>query len=402
VKRKTISRYLISEVLPPFFLGLFAFTIILLIARILKLIELVITRGVPLLQIGKLFSLILPTFLELTVPMSFLLAILLGFGRLSNDQELLAMKAGGISPAQIYWPIFLLAVVVAIITLFLTLFARPAANAALKKELYNVAKSRVGTALKEKVFNDDFPRILIYVEEIKPPGNTAQGILIVDRRDKLKEDIILGKVALITTDDTTNTLGLRLFDGSIYERESNRSGFSQTRFNIYDFKFDLDEIVGPVRQKEAGPKELPLGDLMDAIDGKNRLGVKAIAERMELHQRIAFGFVPLVFSLLGVALALLPRTSRANRSWGLMLCLFWLMIYYVLLSLGKGLGEKSMLHPIPATWLPNIVVGAIAALFFRKAMRESPLLIASTIERTAARAMEYFNRLRKPEKTHSV
>jgi lipopolysaccharide export system permease protein len=402
VKRKTISRYLISEVLPPFFFGLFAFTLILLIARILKLIELVITRGVPLLQIGKLFSLILPTFLELTVPMSFLLAILLGFGRLSNDQELLAMKAGGISPAQIYWPIFLLAVVVAIITLFLTLFARPAANAALKQELYNVAKSRVGTALKEKVFNDDFPRILIYVEEIKPPGNTAQGILIVDRRDKLREDIILGKVALITTDDTTNTLGLRLFDGSVYERESNRSGFSQTRFNIYDFKFDLDEIVGPVRQKETGPKELPLVDLMNAIDQKDKLGVKAITERMELHQRIAFGFVPLVFSLLGVALALLPRTSRANRSWGLMLCLFWLMFYYVLLSLGKGLGEKSMLHPIPATWLPNIVVGAIAALFFRKAMRESPLLIASTIERTAARAMEYINRRRKQGKAHSV
>jgi lipopolysaccharide export system permease protein len=402
VKRKTISRYLISEVLPPFFLGLFAFTIILLIARILKLIELVITRGVPLLQIGKLFSLILPTFLELTVPMSFLLAILLGFGRLSNDQELLAMKAGGISPAQIYWPIFLLAVVVAIITLFLTLFARPAANAALKKELYNVAKSRVGTALKEKVFNDDFPRILIYVEEIKPPGNTAQGILIVDRRDKIREDIILGKVALITTDDTTNTLGLRLFDGSIYERESNRSGFSQTRFNIYDFKFDLDELVGPVRQKETGPKELPLVDLMDAIDTKNKLGVKPIAERMELHQRIAFGFVPLVFSLLGVGLSLLPRTSRANRSWGLMLCLFWLMIYYVLLSLGKGLGEKSLLHPIPATWLPNIVVGAIATLFFRKAMRESPLLIASTVERTAARAMEYFNRLRRQRKAHRI
>jgi len=78
------------------------------------------------------------------------------------------------------------------------------------------------------------------------------------------------------------------------------------------------------------------------------------------------------------------------------------MFYYVLLSLGKGLGEKSMLHPIPATWLPNIVVGAIAALFFRKAMRESPLLIASTIERTAARAMEYINRRRKQGKAHSV
>ena len=80
MKRIRLFRYLISEVLPPFFLGLLAFTIILLIARILKLIELVVTRGVPLLQISKLFALILPTFLEMTVPMAFLLAILLGMG----------------------------------------------------------------------------------------------------------------------------------------------------------------------------------------------------------------------------------------------------------------------------------------------------------------------------------
>ena len=177
---KTLTRYLISEILPPFFFGLMAFTFILLIGRILKLIELVITRGVPLVQTAKLFSLILPTFLELTVPMAFLLAILLGLGRLSSDQELLAMKASGISPTQILWPLSSVAMMIAIITLLLTMFARPAANSAIKKELYNIAKSRVGTALKEKVFNDDFPNILIYVEEIIPPGSTAQGVLIVD------------------------------------------------------------------------------------------------------------------------------------------------------------------------------------------------------------------------------
>ncbi len=131
-------------------------------------------------------------------------------------------------------------------------------------ELYNIAKSRVGTALKEKVFNDDFPKILIYVEEVVPPGNTAQGVLIVDKRDKTREDIILGKVARITTDEETNTLGLRLFDGSIYERESNRPGFSQTRFNIYDFKLDLDDLIGPVRQRQSGPKEMALSELLNA------------------------------------------------------------------------------------------------------------------------------------------
>jgi lipopolysaccharide export system permease protein len=392
VKRITLFRYLISEVLPPFFLGLLAFTIILLIARILKLIELVVTRGVPLLQISKLFALILPTFLEMTVPMAFLLAILLGMGRLSNDQELLAMKASGISPTQILWPIATVAAVIALITIFLTLVARPAANSALKRELYSIAKSRVGTALKEKVFNDDFPKILIYVEELKPPGNTAQGILIVDKRDKVREDIILGKVALITTDEDTNTLGLRLFDGSIYEREKNRPGFSKTRFNIYDFKFDLDELVGPVRQKDAGPKELVLSDLLTAIDQKAKQGLKNVAERMELHQRISFGFVPLVFCLLGVSLTLLPRSSRANRSWGFMVCVFWLVTYYALLSLGKALGDKGLLPPVAALWLPNVAVGAISIHFFQKARHETPL--------TAPRFLEHgvdsvFDRIRK-------
>lgn len=366
-----------------------AFTLILLIARILKLIELVVTRGVPFLQIVKLFSLILPTFLELTVPMSFLLAILLGLGRLSNDQELLAMKASGVSPSQILWPISVVAMVIALLTLSLTLFARPAANFALKKELYNIAKTRVGTALKEKVFNDDFPQILIYVEELKPPGNTAQGVLIVDKRDKVREDIILGKVAIISTDEETNTLGLKLFDGSIYGREKNRPGFSETRFSIYDFKFDLDELVGPVRQKEAGPKELPLDDLLKTIELKQSQGTKVIAERMELHQRIAFGFVPLVFGLLGVSLALLPRHSRASRSSGFMLCLFWLMSYYALLSLGKALGDKNILHPLPALWFPNMVVGAMSIHFFRKALKESPLVLPTMVQDGFVRAYQY-------------
>ena len=380
MKRRTLARYLISEILPPFFFGLLAFTFVLLIARILKLIELVVTRGVPLLQIAKLLSLILPTFLELTVPMAFLLAILLGLGRLSHDQEILALKASGVSPLRILWPIAHLALIIAAITLLLTMVARPAANQALKKELYNIAKSRIGTALKEKVFNDDFPKILIYVEEIIPPGNTAQGVLIVDKRDPQRDDIILGKVAIISTDEQTNTLGLRLFDGSIYEREKKRPGFSQTRFNIYDFKLDLDDLVGPVKKKDSGPKEVSLNHLIATIHQKEDSGVKAIPERMELQQRFSFAFVPLIFCLLGVSLILLPHSARAGRSWGFLLCLFWLLAYYGLLSLGRALGDKGLLHPVPALWLPNLVVGGIAVHLFTKALRESPLQLLTKLD----------------------
>ena len=380
MKRRTLTRYLLSEILPPFLLGLLTFTFILLIARILKLVELIVTRGIPLTQVGRLLALILPTFLELTLPMAFLLAILLGLGRLSGDQELLGLKSSGVSPVQILLPLTFLAASVALITLLLTTWVRPTAQVALKNELYDIAKTRIGTALREKVFNDDFPNILIYVEEIIPPGNVAQGILIIDKRETAKDNIILGKVGLINTEEQTHTLSLRLFDGSIYERDRTRSGFSQTNFHIYDFKLDLDEFIAPAKMKDAGPKEMSLSRLLKTIEDKQAAGIIARPELMEFHQRIAFSFAPIVFCLLGVSLSLLPRTSRANRSWGVALCIVWLVIYYALLSLGKAFGERGALHPFVAMWFPNIIVGVISIHLFRKALYESPLLLQTKFD----------------------
>ena len=361
-------------------LGLLTFTFILLIARILKLVELIVTRGIPLTQVGRLLVLILPTFLELTLPMAFLLAILLGLGRLSGDQELLALKSSGVSPVQILLPLIFVAASVAIITFLLTTWVRPAAQVALKDELYNIAKTRVATALREKVFNDDFPNILIYVEEIIPPGNVGQGILIIDKRETARDNIIVGKVGLINTEEQTHTLSLRLFDGSIYERDRTRSDFSQTNFNIYDFKLDLDEFIGPAKMKDAGPKEMSLNRLLKTIEEKQTAGINARPELMEFHQRIAFSFAPIVFCLLGVSLSLLPRTSRANRSWGVALCVVWLVVYYALLSLGKALGERGAFHPFVALWFPNIIIGVISLHLFRKALYESPLLLQTRFD----------------------
>lgn len=378
--KRTLTAYIVSEILPPFLLGLAAFTLMLLIARILRLVELVVTRGVPFLQIAKLFALILPTFLEMTVPMALLLGIFLGLGRLSGDHELLALKASGISAVQILLPIGTIALFISLITLLLTTLVRPAANLALKKELYNIAKSRVGTALREKVFNDDFPKILIYVEEVVPPGDTSQGVLIVDRRDPTKEDIIFGKVALILSDEDSKTINLKLFDGAVYEREKKRPNFSQTRFNTYDFQLDLEEAFSPIRKKERGPKEMSLRRLGKAILVKEAQGLRPTAELIELHQRFSFAFAPLVLSLLGVSLVMVPTRSRASRSWGFALCLACLLVYYSLLSMGKALGEKDLLPPLLALWLPNLVVGLIAIGLFKKALQESPLLIQTKLE----------------------
>ena len=373
--RRILSIYVISEILPPFLFGLLAFTFILFTARILKLVELVVTRGVPFLQIGKLFVLILPTFLEMAVPMALLLGILFGLGRLSSDQEIAALRASGISPVQILLPIGMVALLTSLLTLLITTVVRPVANLTLNKELYDIAKGYAVTALREKVFNSDFPDVLIYVEEVVPPGNTSQGELIVDRRNPERENIIFGKVALFLSDEESRSLNFKLFDGIIHEREKNKSSFSQTHFNVYNIKLDLEEAFGLIRKKERRPKEMSLQQLGRTIRLKEAKGIKPTPEIMELHQRFSFAFAPLVFSLLGVSLAMMPTPSRTGRSWGLASCFFWLLVYYGLLSVGKALGEREIIPAVVALWLPNLVLGLIAILFFRKAVQESPPLI---------------------------
>lgn len=378
--KRTLTTYLASEVLPPFLFGLMAFTLILLIGRILKLVELVVNRGVPILQIGKLFALVLPTFLEMTVPMALLLGIFLGLGRLSSDHEILALKASGISPVQILLPVGVIALVVSLLTLLITTQVRPGANAALRKALYDIAKNRVASGLKEKVFNDDFPKVLIYVEELVPPGETAKGVLIVDRRKADREQDIFGKVAFIFSDEETQTINFKLFEGTVYERQQKKPGFSRTRFNTYDFRLDPEDILGPSRQKDPEPKEMSLYNLRKTIRLKGEQGLKATAELIELHQRFSFAFAPLTLCFLAVALVMVPTRSRASRSWGFALCLSWLLTYYALLSLGKALGERQIVPAVLAAWLPNIALTLIAIHFFRKALKESPFLIQSKFE----------------------
>jgi lipopolysaccharide export system permease protein len=139
-----LDRYILREMVVPFFLGLAIFTSILLIVRILKLVELVVNRGVPLAQMVRIFSYILPAFLEVTVPMALLLAILVAFGRLSSDSEVIAMRAAGISLYRLLVPVAIFAGMVALLTGWLSVTARPWGNSHLPGACEIVKTRRAG------------------------------------------------------------------------------------------------------------------------------------------------------------------------------------------------------------------------------------------------------------------
>ncbi len=154
--KKTTFFYVLKEVLHLFFIGLMTLTIILLMDKIFKLIELIVTRGTSLIHILRLLMFIAPSFLVFTIPMSILLATLLSFGRLSSDNEITAFKASGVSLYQLFWPVIYLAVLAYFVTTFLVLYGLPWGNRGFINTLYVIAQTKADIDIKERVFNDDF------------------------------------------------------------------------------------------------------------------------------------------------------------------------------------------------------------------------------------------------------
>lgn len=215
-------------------MGLAVFTSILLIVRILKLVELVVNRGVPVGQILLLFSYILPAFLEVTVPMALLLAILVAFGRLSSDSELVALRAAGVSLYRLLAPVAGFAVIIAILTLGLSLYARPWGNSLLRTGLYDIIRTRAVAGIKPRIFNDEFSGLVIYVDRIEPATDDLEGILISDTREPSLHNTVYAETGRLVPNENHHTLTLRMEHGGIYSAGSQGHDYQDTRFTTYD------------------------------------------------------------------------------------------------------------------------------------------------------------------------
>jgi lipopolysaccharide export system permease protein len=159
-----IHRYILREISAPTILSLLIFTFVLLMGKIPKLTELVINKGVPATEILQLFSYLLPTFFSITVPLSFLLGILLTFGRFSADNEFVALKASGISLYSLIKPVLFLAFLFTLLTAWLTISIEPASKTAFREKLFRIASSSAGVSIKPGVFNDKFDGIVLYTQ----------------------------------------------------------------------------------------------------------------------------------------------------------------------------------------------------------------------------------------------
>jgi lipopolysaccharide export system permease protein len=367
--KKTTTLYILKEILPIFFIGLMTFTIILLMDKILKLIELIVNRGGSLSNVLMLFLFISPSFLIITIPVAVLLGTLLTFGRLSSDSEITAFKASGMSLYQLFLPVSIFALATFLLTSLLVFYGLPWGNKGFKATLYQLAQSKADIEIKERVFNDAFNNLVVYVDRVPLQGTHMEGILIYDQREKGTSNTIIAKEGFLINNRESQEIILRLRHGDIQRLEPEAHTFQKIKFDTYDLKLELAKTFAAI-EKKLKDREMSIVDIREKIGEIKKRGGDTTSYEVELHERYAIPFTCVVFALIGVPLGIQPH--RSGRSYGFILSILILLAYYVSLTASEMLAVRKIIPAFSAGWAPNILFSGLGIYLLVKAASESP------------------------------
>ncbi len=364
-----IHRYLLREIAVPTFLALVVFTFVLLMGRMLRLVEMVVTRGVPFTEIFQLFLYLLPSFLVITLPLSCLLGVLLGFGRLSGDGEVVALKSSGISLYDMLRPVLFFALLVSGVTAALTLWAEPGANTAFRNQVFEIAANRASIGIQPRIFNSDFDGLVLYTEEMDERTSVMSGIFISDDRLQRAPATINAARGRLFADRDTLTLTLHLEDGSIHRRPpAAHEDYQTIRFASYDINLSMGERVQEGRPRR--DKELKLGELLKAR-GAAETDLRRASLTAEIHRRFSLPLAPVLFALVAVPLGI--QNQRSGRGGGFAIGLVVFLVYYILHSFAGTMAVEGGLPSVPVLWTPTILFLAGGLYLVHTSARERRL-----------------------------
>jgi lipopolysaccharide export system permease protein len=368
--KRILSLYIIREITSLFLLGIVIFTLVLLMGRLIKLTDLVVSYGVPLADVGMMIIYLVPSFLVYTIPMAFLLAVLLAFGRLSADNEIIVIKASGMSLIQVMPPVIFCATVAVLLALGASMVGVPWGNSAFKEQSLQVLKRNISATIREKTFWDDIPGVVMYTDRYEEQSQTLKGVLIHDGRNPDRPMTIFAHDGVVTTAPDSQALLLSLHDGSIHMAGAGGL-YRLVHFGEYSMTVGEKGSSSEITRNEL---DMWLPELQRLIEDPGTSTIDRLKISAELHSRFTFPFASLVFAILAVPLGMQNR--RSGKSGGFTVSLSIILVYYVLMSVARTLAEKGVVPPAVGLWIPNLIFLCLGVFFLRMASLEKriPLL----------------------------
>ena len=357
---RILSRYVFREILTSSLLATSMATFIIFLQSIGRLFELLV-RSAKAPLVLQLFTYALPPVLLLSIPFGVLVGILVGLGRLSADNEVIAMRSSGVSARVVVAPVLTFACIAMLISGACAVWLNPIAIRAQYKLLNQVAAAQLTSNVAPRVFEDQFTndKTVLYVDDVKSEAGPVvvwNGVFIADltppaeRKNGLKDipqgpRITVAREALAVPDAKNNRITLTLRDYGTHESPIH---------SIAPSGATVLQALDRKPQQARRFQDMLTRDLLKETRTRPEATDEGVEARIELHRRFALPFACLALALVGIPLGISARKGgrSAGYVWAILLAFF---VYYVSYITLTSLARSHTLTAAQASWLPNAV-----------------------------------------------
>jgi lipopolysaccharide export system permease protein len=368
---RTLSLYVMREALVYSALAFFVLTLVLLTQNLLRRLDQLFLVGMTMRDLRVVVECIFPVALSYSIPLAFLIGILLSVRRFSADGELRGLGSTGISPTAFLLPHIALGLIATGVSAWLLTSVEHESRRELV-QLFKTAAAR-GAILEPGKFRE-IGRRVVFVEDRDRDGNLA-GVMILDQSQTHRPYRIFADRGRFHFNEETAQIELELWNGDLHfaPTEGKPRRYERIYFEEFSYQLDVGHILrgnfGPVRPKQMNLAELravlsraEAGDPLNELDQRNPLEYE-----LEIHRRRTLPFAPLLFA--GVAVPIALASEDRGRAVGMLLVLSAAFGYYALAGAMESLAEQPWLSAAFASWIPNILfagLGLALTLFEQK------------------------------------
>jgi len=360
----------LKEVLLPFVAGLLFLTQMFFVGRLLAEAEAIFGAQIRLLDVGRMLLFVLPSMLAYGLPVGFLLGILVGLGRMGDDQELVALSATGSGPHSLLPMPLLLSVFGTAALMAITCWLAPLGLKQTGLVMRDIITRNLAGEIKPGVFYQDLSDLTIYAADIDPATGRLSGVLVEDAREADNPILVLAQRGKLVVEGRDAALTLHLEAGELHRSQPSTSAYALATFEKADVAVVVEREISRKNRFRRYLDTLTPREILKDYRWYQRRGQTRHDYLVEFHQRIAHPFVMIALALVGVGAA---GGASGKRKTGKAVALLWTLFsvvgYFVIQKIFTTFGNRGAIPAWLAAWVPVFAVAAVGAglLLYRRA-----------------------------------
>jgi lipopolysaccharide export system permease protein len=337
--------------------------VLLSVTTFLRGAEVLLGSAVTLGDLVRFLIYLTPQFLVQALPIAFLLALLLGLGRLAEDGELAALQALGVSPATLARGPLLMGAALSVLLAVLMTTAQPWGQTRVRLTANDIIRRNLMEDLKPGVFHEEVQGLTVYAGSIDPTGSWRR-VLVYDERDPARPLLVLASTGSVRSAGRDDGVNFELERGVIHRATPDPREYATLGFGHATLRAGVGEAYGQKNQFHTARDEQTPWQLLE----RARTEASPWPSLVTLHWRLGQMLMPLSFAALGTPLAMGRR--RGGRGWGVLLTLLGYAGFYLVARLAVQLADAGALAPWLAGQVPNLTfIGCGALLLAWRARR---------------------------------